>query len=104
MARVLLAVIFMFAVFSDIASAAPAPAKQPDQQQFVPKRVEVDTNYDGKIDRTEIYDASGQISKVEISSKGDGVVDEWITYKNGVPVKKEKDTNGDGKPDVWITY
>jgi len=74
------------------------------QKQFTPKKVEVDTNYDGKVDRAEYYDDKGQIMKVEDDTTGMGRINEWIYYKNGVPVKKEKDTNGDGKPDVFVSY
>jgi hypothetical protein len=74
------------------------------QKQFKPKRVEVDSNYDGKVDRIETYDENGVISRVDVDSMGKGVMDEWVIYKNGIPLKKEKDSNGDGKADVWVNY
>lgn len=73
-------------------------------KQFTPKKVEVDRNFDGKVDRVEYYDQTGQIMKVEEDNAGKGVFNETIIYKNGVPVKKEKDTNFDGKPDVFVSY
>ena len=101
MLRIVLAVLLVIAILPLGAHAAP---QQAEKQQFVPKKVEVDTNYDGKIDRVETYDANGQIQRIEIDSTGKGVMDEWIVYKNGNPVRKEKDSNGDGKADVWIQY
>ena len=100
MRKIVISVAIICIAFTGLCFAADEAA----QKQFVPKRVEVDSNFDGKVDRVEYYDANGQISRVEVDSKGTGKTDEWIIYKNGVPVKKEKDTNGDGKPDVWITY
>lgn len=97
----LLAVFVLSMLAADISQAVQAPA---EKQQFSPKKVEVDSNYDGKVDRIETYDASGQIAKVEVDSDANGKIEEWIIYKNGIPAKKERDTNGDGKPDVWIDY
>ena len=74
------------------------------QNKFMPKKVEADTNYDSKVDRVEIYDTNGQISRIESDTNYDTVVDEWVTYKDGKPVKSEKDTNKDGKPDVFVEY
>jgi hypothetical protein len=79
-------------------------AQEEALKKVMPKKVEVDTNYDGKIDRVESYDTDGQIMKVESDTNGDGNIDEWVVYKAGKPTKSEKDTNGDGKADVWIEY
>ncbi len=79
-------------------------AQQEGQKQFKPRKVQVDSNYDGKIDRIEAYDEFGQIDMVESDSNGNGKMDEWIMYKDGKPVKKEKDTNEDGKADMWVDY
>lgn len=100
MRRIAIFVIIAVAIFS----LGVCVAEDAQQKQFVPKKVEVDTNYDGKIDRIEYYDNNGQIMRVEQDTAGKGVINEWIIYKNGVPMRKEKDTNGDGKPDVWIDY
>ncbi len=81
-----------------------APAKGEAPKQIVPKKVQMDTNYDGKVDRIEIYDDEGHISRVESDTNNDGIIDEWITFDKGSPVKKEKDTNGDGKADVFVEY
>lgn len=73
-------------------------------KQFVPKKVQVDSNYDGKVDRVETYDEAGQIQRVEADTNNNGKIDEWVTYRGGKPVKKEKDQNEDGKADVWVDY
>lgn len=72
--------------------------------KVTPKKVEVDSNFDGKVDRTEIYDAQGQILRVEIDSDANGKIDEWIIYEKGKPVQNQRDSNKDGKVDVWIEY
>ena len=74
------------------------------QGQLKPKKVEVDSNYDGAVDRIEFYDNNGQIVKVESDTTGDGKIDEWVIYKDGQPSSVKKDTNADGKPDVWMEY
>ena len=73
------------------------------QTKVIPKKVQVDSNYDGKIDKTEYYDSEGRPVRTEVDNDGDGIMDEAVIYKDGKPVKSEKDTNKDGKPDVWIT-
>lgn len=78
--------------------------QQAEQTKIAPKKVEVDSNYDGKPDRTEIYDANGRIARVEADTNSDGKIDDWIVYENGNPAQEQRDSNGDGKPDVWIEY
>jgi hypothetical protein len=86
------------------ADKAAAASGDKEQVQIMPKKVTADTNYDGKTDRTEYYDAEGRVQMVEIDSDGDGIVDETIIYKDGKPVKSARDTNRDGKPDVWVEF
>ena len=71
---------------------------------IMPKKVEIDTNADGKIDRVEIYDKNGSIKGIESDVDKDGKIDEWLYYENGKLIKAAKDSNGDGKQDTWITY
>ena len=85
-------------------SAGIGLAQEKAMNKVPPKKVSMDTNYDGKIDRIEIYDSDGEIARLESDTNGDGIIDEWIVFDKGNPVKKEKDTNGDGKPDVWVEY
>jgi len=76
-----------------------------EEKQLVhAKKVQVDANYDGQVDRIEHIGAGGKIERLELDNSGDGRMDEWIDYADGRPLKGEKDTNGDGKPDVWIEY
>jgi len=65
----------------------------------VPRRVEIDSNRDGKIDRTEHY-RDGKIDRIEGDMDYDGVVEETTYYEDGKPVKTEQDRNKDGKADV----
>lgn len=94
-------VMYLFLALSFFAGLACAAD---DAKQFVPKKAVVDSNFDGKPDRIETYDESGLIREVQIDTTGNGVYDEKVVYKNGIPFRKEKDTNGDGKADVWIDY
>jgi len=82
----------------------PAEKPQQEQAQVMPSKVQTDSNYDGKPDRTEYYDKAGRIIKIEVDSDGDGTVEEVVTYENGRPVKSVRDTNKDGKPDVWVDF
>jgi len=75
-----------------------------EKQKVMPKKVQVDTNYDGKADRIEYYDASGQVTKSESDTNGNGTIDEWVTYEGGRPAKSARDTNDDGRPDIWVDY
>lgn len=72
--------------------------------QILPKKASVDTNFDGKPDRTEHYDSEGRVTTVEIDANGDGLVEETVTYQDGRPVRSARDTNNDGKPDVWMDF
>lgn len=84
--------------------AANSAAEEPQQKTYKPKKVEVDSDYNGKIDRVEYYNSAGQVDKVELDTDENGKTDEWIIYKDGKPSKSERDTNADGKPDIWLEY
>ena len=99
---VVLAVLICIGLVAQTAYCADTGAKAQVPTRVVPKKVQVDSNYDGKVDRTEYYDSEGRPVKAEADNDGDGIMDETIVYKDGKPVKSEKDTNKDGKPDVWI--
>lgn len=98
MIRILLIAVLLAVAFAGVGFAQDA------QKQFTPRKVQVDSNYDGKVDRVEVYDEAGQIQRVESDTNGNGKTDEWVIYKDGKPVKKEKDSNEDGKADVWVDY
>ena len=83
-------------------AADKVQAAQPTQ--IMPKKVQADTNFDGKPDRTEYYDLEGRVTRVEVDANGDGKIEETVSYEEGRPVKSARDTNGDGKPDVWVDF
>jgi len=91
-------VVFVFIAFT------AAAVEEEAGKSLTPKKITVDTNYDGEVDRIEYYNSEGMIEKVEVDSNGNGIINEWVTYKDGLPVKSERDTNDDGKPDVWLEY
>jgi hypothetical protein len=99
-------VIFCVVFFAGAANCGNAAPKEAGEAggRIMPKMVRADTDYDGKADRTEYYDESGAVTKIEIDQDGDGVAEETIIYKEGKPVKGMRDTNKDGKPDTWIDF
>ncbi|MFA6079111.1 MAG: hypothetical protein WC779_05135 [Candidatus Omnitrophota bacterium] len=103
-------ILLSFILSAGICGAEDAPfadqtgANKEAPKQIVPKKVQMDTNYDGKVDRIEIYDEEGNIQRVESDTNNDTIIDEWITFEKGSPAKKEKDTNADGKADVFVEY
>jgi len=100
---VLFLIVGLFICFLDVVHAANKKVPQ-QQERVVPKKVEVDTNGDGKPDRVENFKSDGVIGSVEADTDYNGTADEWLYYENGKLVKAAKDTSGDGKQDTWITY
>jgi len=89
------------------AAQEPAATKVPPAkgtQQVKPREVKIDRNNDGKVDHIEIYDAKGMIVRVENDTTGNGKINEWIYYENGIPVKAERDLTGSGKPNMTLFY
>lgn len=89
-------------------AAEPAGSENSEAEAAKPadliaKKVEVDTNMDGKPDRFEYYE-EGVLFRIEADTNHDGKIDEWDAVKEGKIVKAEKDTDGDERPDRWITY
>jgi hypothetical protein len=93
------------------------------------RRIEIDTDEDGKIDRWEYYGDDQKILKVGLSRANDGRVDAWAFraedgslerievstkrdgnanrtefYEHGVIARAEEDADGDGRADKWETY
>ncbi len=62
---------------------------------------EIDSQFDEKTDLWKFYDEKGVIVRLEEDQDGDGQVDYWEFYSGGVLERVEKDTNRDGKPDVF---
>jgi hypothetical protein len=68
-------------------------------------RVEIDRDEDGKIDRWEHYDESRKLIRVGSSSKDDEVEDTWAyPDANGFLAKVETDTDRNGDIDKRETY
>jgi hypothetical protein len=70
-----------------------------------PHLLEIDENFDGKIDRWEDYDPSGILVKVGVSRRGTERPDMWtFPGPGGLPARKEYDDNGDGLVDRVEIY
>jgi hypothetical protein len=92
-------------------------------------RIELDLDENGKVERWDLYRPDGQLDRVGLASRNDGVMDsqafyspegaleriEISTKRNGrfdrtefyqsnVLVRGQDDTNGDGRPDKWDDY
>ncbi len=68
--------------------------------QKSPRLLEVDEDFDGRMDRWEEYDPTGRLTKVGVSRKGAGAPDLWITPGPGdLPARKEYDDDGDMRVD-----
>jgi hypothetical protein len=93
------------------------------------RRIELDLDSDGAIDRWDFYNADGTLEKVGLSQRDDGrmdaeafytpegalrmmrvstardgTFDRTEYYEKDLLVRSEEDTNGDGRPDKWDTY
>ena len=93
------------------------------------RRIELDLDSDGAIDRWDFYGADGKLEKVGLSQRDDGrmdaeafyapdgslrmmrvstlhdgTFDRTEYYEKNVLIRSEEDTNRDGKPDKWDTY
>jgi hypothetical protein len=93
------------------------------------RRIELDLDANGAIDRWDFYGADGKLEKVglsqrndgrmdaeafyteagalrlmRVSTQRDGTFDRTEYYENDVLIRSEDDTNGDGKADKWDTY
>jgi hypothetical protein len=55
------------------------------------------------MNRVEFYE-HGKLARVEEDTNGDGRVDKWETWTNGMLVMVALDTRGTGKPDRRIVY
>jgi hypothetical protein len=69
-----------------------------------PTRVEVDRNFDGKIDKWEFCDREGRPERIECDENYDGRPDLWYFYENGQVKRSEQDTDFNGQPDWFTIY
>ena len=63
-----------------------------------------DTNYDGNLDSTTVYDETGKIASLEEDTNHDGVTDRWTGYKQQVGERVEVDRDFDGVRDGFFIY
>lgn len=66
-------------------------------------RVELDRDYDGRIDVWSRYEAGGVIER-ELDENADGKPDAWERYVNGRMVSREVDRDGNGVRDAFYLY
>jgi hypothetical protein len=69
-----------------------------------PKSIRLDRNFDGIVDRIEIYDDNGNLTKTETDTSHAGINDEIVYYQNKLPIKAEKDHNADTQIDHIILF
>jgi hypothetical protein len=67
-------------------------------------KVEVDRNFDGKIDKWEFFDREGRPERMELDENFDGKPDLWYFYENGSLRRVEQDTDFNGQPDWFYFY
>lgn len=84
---------------------------------------DLDEDFDGKVDRREIYSADGAsapasgpasaagtlparpaLVRAEQSTRGDGTMNRVEFYEHGTLARVEEDTNADGRVDKWETW
>ncbi|GEM_PF-2216598 len=63
------------------------------------ERVEEDTNFDGRTDRWLTYDPTGNIWKEAFDLSAKGQPNYWRYFKEGVVYRWDRDRNLDGRPD-----
>ena len=68
-------------------------------------REEFDENFDGRPDRTLIYDpVSHEVVQIEEDTNFDGKTDAWTALRGGKVIGRRVDSNGDGQIDAWSIY
>ncbi len=66
------------------------------------KTVEVDSNYDGVVDRVIRFDLEGKTDYEEYDFDLDGIIDTFYYYDETGLARQELDSNGDGEIDIWV--
>ena len=64
--------------------------------------IEIDDNKDGKPEYRVMLDSKAQKIEEALDTNGDGELDDFSYYKNGVLYLRELDTNYDGTIDTWV--
>jgi len=65
-------------------------------------RIEVDSDYNGMVDRVIRFDAEGKTDYEEYDFDLDGKIDTYYFYGEDGLERQELDSNGDGKIDIWV--
>lgn len=66
-------------------------------------REEHDYDFDGRLDEIAYY-ADGVIRRKELDTTFDHRVDTWMWCENGLVSRAQRDRRNRGRPDVWETY
>jgi len=65
----------------------------------------LDEDFDGRPDRKIVFDAqTHRPGRVEEDTSGNGVLDSWTDYDDGVIARRRSDSNGDGTVDTWSFF
>jgi hypothetical protein len=81
----------------------PEQIRYYDRESEALLRVELDRDYNGKLDAWQDYEA-GALVRRTLDEDGDGKPDTWETYANGRMASREVDRNRDGKRDAFYNY
>lgn len=65
-------------------------------------RIEVDSDYNGVVDRVIRFDAEGKTDYEEYDFDLDGIIDTFYFYGEDGLERQELDSNGDGQIDIWV--
>ncbi len=66
------------------------------------KRIEVDSDYNGIVDRVIRFDSEGKTDYEEYDFDLDGIIDTFYYYGELGLEHQEIDSNGDSKIDIWV--
>lgn len=66
------------------------------------KRIEVDSDYNGVVDRVIRFDPEGKTNYEEYDFDLDGIIDTYYFYGEEGLERQELDSNGDGEVDIWV--
>lgn len=66
------------------------------------KRIEVDSDYNGIVDRVIRFDIEGKTDYEEYDFDLDGQIDTYYYYGEEGLERQELDSNGDGQIDIWV--
>ncbi|MCY1023745.1 hypothetical protein [Pyxidicoccus sp. MSG2] len=67
-------------------------------------RQELDLNWDGRVDLTRYFDATGEQTRETLDLDYDGKVDATYFFEKGINTRRERDVNGDGRADSFTFY